>query len=211
MKQKKFVSALLIGVIILVVIGGYFVFFKQTCRLESPPDLYVCGSNFSHFINSFRQPVSVNPTQIPNINPTPPTTNQNQPPTFTGNAFSTNLNGYFETCMDTSTMYKRINGSWEKVSTELPGKGLYYLNNKFVGYGMCDVVVCTELPKPYTIQLVEYKKVGEKAPPSDSGSTANTLPVYQTVSLSGDVKIDIQYFSDKNCQNKKTFSTVIKR
>ena len=131
--------------------------------------------------------------------------------TYRNDDFSTNLNGYFETCMDTSAMYKRINGSWEKVSTELPGKGLYYLDNKFVGYGMCDVVVCTELPKPYTTQLVEYKKVGEKAPPSNSGSTANTLPVYQTVSLSGDVKIDIQYFSDKNCQNKKTFSTVIKR
>ena len=127
------------------------------------------------------------------------------------NNFSTNINGYFETCMDTSTTYKRINGSWEKVSTELPGKGLYYLDNKFVGYGMCDVVVCTELPKPYTIALVEYKKVGEKAPPSDSGSAANTLPVYQTVLLSGDVKINIQYFSDKNCQNKKTFSTVLKR
>jgi hypothetical protein len=113
--------------------------------------------------------------------------------------------------MDTSAMYKRVNGSWEKVSTDLPGKGLYYLDNKFVGYGMCDVVVCTELPKPYTMQLVEYRKVSEKVPPSDSGSTANTLPVYQTVSLSGDVKIDIQYFSDKTCQNKKTFSTVIKR
>ena len=108
-------------------------------------------------------------------------------------------------------MYKRINGSWEKVSSKLQGKGLYYLDDKFVGYGMCDVFVCSELPNPYAIQLVEYKKVGEKTPPPDSGSTANALPVYQTISLSGDIKIDIQYFSDKNCQNKKTFSTVIKR
>ena len=187
--QKGFSNTVLI-VLVVILVGavGYFALRKSPTQpvlpvVEQPPI-----------------------TQI-----TPPGTNQTPPPTSSGNTFSTNLNGYFETCMDTSAMYKRINGLWEKVSTELPEKGLYYLDNKFVGYGMCDVVVCTELPKPYMMQLVEYKKVGEKAPPSDSGSTANTLPVYQTVSLSGDVKIDIQYFSDKNCQNKKTFSTVLKR
>lgn len=72
MNQKGFANILLIGVIaILIVVGGYFIFFRETCRLESPPDLYVCGSNFSHFISSFRKPVSVNPTQISNVNTTP--------------------------------------------------------------------------------------------------------------------------------------------
>lgn len=140
-----------------------------------------------------------------------PAVTQITPASTTDNTFSTNLNGYFETCMDTSTMYKRINGSWEKIYAELPGKGLYYLNDKFVGYGMCDVVKCTELPKPYTIQLIEYKEVDGKKPPANSGIITNTSPVYQTVPLSGEVKIDIQYFSDKSCQNKKTFSAVIKK
>lgn len=127
------------------------------------------------------------------------------------NVFSTNIDGYFETCVDSTIMYKLENGLWEKVSNALPKKGLYYLDDKFVGYGMCDVVVCSELSKPYTVNLVEYKKVGEKTPPPDSGSTANVLPVYQTAPLSGDIKIDIQYFSDKKCQSQKTFSTVLKR
>ena len=184
-KAKKVLIAL---VVILAGVVGYFTLRKSPTPTTPP--------------NVQQSPV----TQI-----TPPTTSQTPPPTSAGNTFSANINGYFETCMDSSAMYKRINGSWEKVSSELPGKGLYYLDDTFVGYGMCDVVVCSELPNPYTIQLVKYKKVGEKTPPPDSGNTANTLPVYQTVSLSGDVKIDIQYFSDKNCQNKKTFSTVIKR
>ena len=125
--------------------------------------------------------------------------------------FSTDINGYFETCMDTSAIYKSTKGSWEKASTELPGKGLYYLDNEFVGYGMCDSVGCTKMPMPYTIPLVEYKEIGKKSPPSDSGTTASDLPAYQTVPLNGDIKIDIQYFSDSNCQDKKTFSTVLKR
>ena len=190
MNQKGFSNIALIILIVVVIAGavGYFALRKSPM-----------------------QPILPVVEQPPVIQITPPSTNQTPPPTSTGNTFSTNLNGYFDTCMDTSAMYKRTNGSWEKVSTELPGKGLYYLDNKFVGYGMCDVVVCTELPKPYMMQLVEYKKVGEKVRPWDRGSSANTLPVYQTVSLSGDVKIDIQYFSDKNCQNKKTFSAVLKR
>lgn len=127
------------------------------------------------------------------------------------NTFSTNIDGYFETCMDNAAIYKHLNGNWTKASNKLPGKGLYYLDDKFFGYGMCDVVYCTDLPKPYTLKLVEYRKISEKAPPSDSGSTASTLPAYQTVPLSGDIKINIQYFNDKNCQNKEAVSAVIKR
>ena len=148
--------------------------------------------------------------QIQTIPPTPLT-----PPesiNVVGNSFLTNIDGYFETCTDNAAMYKRTNDSWEKVSNELPGKGLYYLDDTFIGYGMCDVVVCTVLPRPFAMPLVEYKNIGEKAPPPDSGgTTANTVLVYQTVPLSGDVKIDIQYFSDENCQHETTFSTLIKR
>ncbi|MBI2613377.1 MAG: hypothetical protein HYW62_01265 [Candidatus Levybacteria bacterium] len=127
------------------------------------------------------------------------------------NTLSTNIDGYFETCMNNTSVYKKKNSSWEKVSNELPRKGLYYLDDKFFGYGMCDVVYCDKLPMPYTMKLVEYKKVGEKTPPPDSGSSANVLPMYQTVSLNDDIKINIEYFSDNNCQNKKTISTVIKK
>jgi len=178
MNQKGFANiAIIVLVVILVGVVGYFIF--KNWQVQTTP------------------PTPLTPPESINV---------------VDNSFSANIDGYFETCMDNAVMYKRTNNSWGKVSNELPGKGLYYLDDKFVGYGMCDVVVCTALPKPYTMPLVEYKNVGEKATPPDSGgTTANTLPVYQAVPLSGDIKIDIQYFSDNNCQNKKTFSTVIKR
>jgi len=126
------------------------------------------------------------------------------------NTFTTNIDGYFETCMSDVSLYQRVNKQWTKALSELPARGLYYLDNKFFGYGMCDVVSCTQLPKPYSVKLIKYQKTGEKIPPANSGATANALPVYQTVPLHGYIKIDIHYFSDKNCQNKETASTVIK-
>ena len=130
----------------------------------------------------------------------------------TNNTFTVPINGYFETCVDNAAIYKKsATGGWEKVSTDLPAKGLYYLDDGFVGYRMCDVVVCTKLSTPYTVTLVEYEKVGEKTPPTNSGSTANALPVYKTVPLAGAIKIEVDYFGDKDCRNRKTFSTLIQR
>ncbi len=188
MNQKGFINiAIIVLIVVIAGVAGYFGLRKTSPAPVTPS-------------------TSTQETTI---------TNQTLPSTSVSNTFSANINGYFETCMDSVAMYKRINGSWEKVSNKLPLKRDYYLDDKFVGSYRCHVA-CSELPNPYTMQLIEYKKVGEKTPPPDSGSAANTLPVYQipvyqTVSLSGDVKIDIQYFSDKSCQNKKTFSTVIKR
>lgn len=202
MNQKGFASIVLIVVIVVLAgVVGYFAFQKRQA-----PAVPLIG------IPSITE---TQPQTIPLIISTPP-----ESIIVTGNSFPTNIDGYFEMgiddgyfqyCGGNAAMYKRVNNSWERVSRELPGKGLYYLDDKFIGYVMCDFIVCSKLPKPYTMQLIEYKKVGEKAPPPDINTMGNTLPVYQTVSLSGDVKIDIQYFSDKNCQNKKFFSTVIKR
>lgn len=125
--------------------------------------------------------------------------------------FSTTIDGYAPSCANSTTLSKNINGSWEKVSNNLPPKGLYYLDDKFVGYGSCDKSVCSTLPKPYIVNLVEYQSIGAKTPPANSNSTAKSVPAFQTIPLQGDIKIDIQYFSDNNCQNKKTFSTVVKR
>ena len=128
--------------------------------------------------------------------------------------FSTNLTGYYKTCSDKEIISTRVNGSWIIVSDKFPEKG-FYLDDKFIfidtyGFG-CDALSCIELPKPYTLKLVEHKKVGEKTPPPDSGSTANTVPVYQTVPLNGEIKIDIEYFGDEHCGDKKSYSKVIKR
>jgi hypothetical protein len=131
----------------------------------------------------------------------------------TNKTFTVPIKGYFETCMDNAAIYrqKRSDNEWERVSSDLPPRGLYYLDEKFVGYGMCDVVVCTELPTPYTVNLVEYEKIGEKNPPADSGSTANVLPVYKTIPLTGTIKVTVDYFSDKDCRHRETVSTVIQK
>ena len=128
------------------------------------------------------------------------------------NKFAVYLTGYGKSCADNSVVYKQVNNSWVKISDEfLMGKGNYYLDDRYLGYSMgCDVVICSELPEPYTLNLVDYVHVGEKTPPSRIGTTAVTSPVYQSVPLSGEVKVEIKYFSDENCQNKKTYSTVIK-
>ena len=128
--------------------------------------------------------------------------------------FSTNLTGYYKTCSDKEIISTRVNGSWNRISDTFPEKG-YYLDDKFIfidtyGFG-CDALSCIELPKPYSIELVEHTKVGEKTPPPDSSSTANTVSVYQTIPLKGEIKVDIQYFSDEHCGDKKQFSTVLKR
>ena len=86
------------------------------------------------------------------------------------------------------------------------------LDQQFVGYGMCDVMVCTELPIPYTVKLIEYRQAGEQAPPDQSGSMTNApRPVYRTVPLTGDIKVNVAYYSDKDCQQPKAFSTILHR
>ncbi len=123
--------------------------------------------------------------------------------------FSVELNGYFKTCDDNISIYKLINNSWEKVFKILPENGMYFVNDQFVDYSTCDAVVCSKLPNPLTLKLIEYKEIGQKMPPKASRSTAEFLPVFQSNLLTGEIKIDIQYFSDENCQTKKTFFTVI--
>ena len=128
------------------------------------------------------------------------------------NTFIVPIQGYLETCSENSAIYKKsAEHGWEKVSTDLPARGLYYLDGKFVGYGMCDVVVCTEIPTSYSLRLVEYEQVGERAPPENSGSTAESLPVYNTVALIGAVKIEVNYFGDRGCRVPKTFSTMLQK
>ncbi len=57
--KRKLIFGSLIAVTVLI--GGYFMFFKESCRLESPPDLYVCGSPFSKFLRSFQKPIQIDP------------------------------------------------------------------------------------------------------------------------------------------------------
>ena len=132
----------------------------------------------------------------------------------TDNTLTTNIDGYFETCMDSARIYKQgVSGDWTIAVTEIEGKGNYYLDDEFIGYGMCDVVQCQELSKPYNLRLIEYTKIGEKDTPvgHPSGVNMKNVPVYESVPLTGDIKVEIPYATDASCQNKKTTSVIIKR
>ncbi len=119
-----------------------------------------------------------------------------------------NLSGYTLSCSEPLRLYVQEADSWRETTQYLPLKGMYYLDGEYYGYKMCDVMICNKIDNPINIKLTEYKKIGEK----ESLETKDYLvPEYQTVNLSGKIKIEYEYFTDKNCKNKKIFSTIINK
>lgn len=127
------------------------------------------------------------------------------------NTFSVDLAGYGTNCSDGGVFYREEAGVWKEVSSQLPGKGMYYLEDEFLGYGACDYVRCEKLKTPHTVSLIEYKEVGTKASPEDGGINGESVSVYKAVPLTGKLKIDVYYYGDENCTEAKTFSTVIEK
>lgn len=126
-----------------------------------------------------------------------------------------NIDGYVVSCSDNQAFYKKENNEWVKVSSKVD-KWPYYLDDHFIGRMMCDVLICKKIEKPLIIDLVEYKEVGTKLAPEKSGFYDNSgspavATVYQTIPLKGEIRVELNYFSDHECKNKQLFSTVIKR
>jgi hypothetical protein len=120
------------------------------------------------------------------------------------------IDGYVKSCLDRPSLFiKEGIFSWKKVNRNLPPKGMYYLDGEYHGYGMCDVVRCSKIQIPYTIQLVEYKKIGMKEPLETLEIKDYKVPVYQTVILKGKIKVELKYYTDDKCKNKKIFTTII--
>jgi len=115
---------------------------------------------------------------------------------------------YIPACLWKPSIYIFENGSWRKVNRYLPGKGMYYLDNNLKGYGLCDVPVCQKIENLLEIKLVEYKRIGERE--VEYLGRNYTVPVYQSVKLKGKVKVEFEYFSDKECKNKIIYSDVFK-
>jgi len=80
------------------------------------------------------------------------------------------------------------------------------LDGKYYGYGMCDVVMCDKIPDSFSINLIEYKKIGEKESLETKGYM---VPEYQTAKLNGEVRVELKYFTDNKCENEKSFSTIV--
>ena len=126
------------------------------------------------------------------------------------NTLITNIEGY----SGYARIYKLINHEWIEQTERLPSSSYYYLDGKFVAPNTVphnDVPLCSRIPQPYSVKLIEHKQLGEKEVPPNSG-TAGYSPIFQTTPLIGDLRVEISYSSDRNChQDLKFISTVIKR
>lgn len=124
------------------------------------------------------------------------------------NTVSVDLDGYKEACSSSIDLYKESNNQFSKVENE--PVYFHYIDDK-LSTNYCDFSYCEKIEKPYTVKLVEFNKIGEKMVPKDEISrlAGQMLPVYQTETLRGKVRVDINYFNDSACQIPKIFSTTI--
>lgn len=118
------------------------------------------------------------------------------------------MEGYIRVCADHAVVSVREDDGGKRLANRgLPGKGLYFLDDKFVGYGGCDVVTCSHTDG-MQVQLVEYQSLGTRPRPPDSGGSGQA-PVFRTVPLLGTIDITLGYFADAACSVPKTFSQTL--
>ena len=121
------------------------------------------------------------------------------------------VSGYRQSCGGDAAVYLWEKGAWRQANRQLPGKGLYYLDGKLVGYGACDYVTCNEFEGPVVVSPFEYRQTGAKPPPKDIGTSVPELPVFETVELRGKLKVELSYFTDPKCTQRKTATKVLRR
>jgi hypothetical protein len=125
---------------------------------------------------------------------------------------SVKLDGYKVDCCTEAVVSIKEHGTWRVVNQTLPGKGLYYLDDQFGGYGWWDVLSCIKIDS-LLVRLVEYKEIGMKEAPPNSGLSPKgiKIPVFKTIYLKGDIKIEITYYSNSTCTDNKVFTEFITR
>jgi len=122
------------------------------------------------------------------------------------------INGYILSCSTHPDVSVFENGKWRKIINNLPYKGIYYLDDKYIGYGWCDVDGSVKVDS-FSIPLVEYKQIGKKKTPPDPELHPEGVLIkeFQTVSLHGEIKIELRYYSDSTCTKEIIYSQIIKR
>lgn len=122
------------------------------------------------------------------------------------NKFQADINGYMESCINKPSISVYENGYWRETNSQLPGKGMYFLDGEYRGYGMCDLVVCNKIENSIEINLVEYVELGKKESPETEGYQ---VPDYNSKELTGKIRVELDYFTDSDCKNKKTFTKTV--
>lgn len=126
------------------------------------------------------------------------------------NKFQVDINGYMRYCINEPSIFVYENGDWREANTQLPGKGMYFLDGEYHGYGMCDVTWCYKIENPIEISLVEYVEVGKKESLETALETGgHQVPDFNTKKLTGKIRVELDYYTDSDCENKKTFTTTV--
>ena len=126
--------------------------------------------------------------------------------TLQNGTLSLTATGYMEVCGETGKLFKLAGKEWKPAQTDLPPKGLYFLDGRFVGYSSCDNVVCSPITAALRVLLLEFKPIAAKEPPADSGSTTKTVPAFHPVVLKGRLRYKLRYFKDARCRQPLSYT-----
>lgn len=126
------------------------------------------------------------------------------------NTHKIEIDGYYLDCRNISSIQKKENNTWVETITHLPHDGMYVLDGKYIGPGMCDNILCHKLEKPYSVDLIEYISLSKQPAPADSGRTHDSMvDAFRTSPLTGEIKITVDYFEDGECKVPKSYSEVV--
>ncbi len=127
-------------------------------------------------------------------------------------SFTIEVDGYIKSCAWYPVVSVKDNGTWRQWNNPFnSGKTpLCYLDDQFKPMGLCDYVTCQKI-STLTIPLVEYIQVGMKQAPLEVSNNIGSLPMYKTVSLHGEIKVQFGYFADSTCRNEKTITVTFNR
>jgi hypothetical protein len=110
------------------------------------------------------------------------------------------IEGYFKSCIEGPEVELRSGDGWRKVPKPFAPKGNYFLDGKYVGYGMCDVVSCQAVAHRIRVPLVEF--VAAKAPPGALPEAANAS-AYESRPLRGEIRVTFPHYASDSCSSRE--------
>jgi hypothetical protein len=121
--------------------------------------------------------------------------------------FSFSVDGY-GTCNNKPVVSVFEDGEWQKVYTDFPPvTGPMYVDGLYSPLMGCDLIVCRER-SDFDVELGKFVQTGERRHPD---SFLHKIPEFVQEPLTGKIKIELDYYSDSNCKNKKHFEQIINK
>jgi hypothetical protein len=173
-----------------------FSIFLIACTHEPPP----VPTSIADVPSSSAQAASVPAASVDTPSPEPIAK-------IEGRTLTVPLKGFMQSCLSRPVVtVAETDGGTRVVDQSLPGKGNYFLDGKYNGYMMCDLVVCNPA-SDQPVDLIAYEKTGTRPLPDGRGDA----PVYRTVDLKGKITVTLHYFSDDKCSVPKTLTQTVVR